>query len=126
MTDLMSSKGCGDAAWCAPPAILVEVAAASINPFDFKVRRGYMKDAMPLTFPVTIGGDYSGKVIEVGSNVTEFQVGDELYGQASIFGGATGSMAEFLQAKTASSAKKPKNTTFEEAASLPLTGVSAI
>lgn len=109
-----------------PAMMLVEVHAASLNPFDYKVRRGYLKDTMPLDLPITIGGDYSGTVIEVGSEVTEFKPGDELYGQASVFGGATGSIAEFALAKPASSSIKPRNTDFLEAASLPLTGCSAI
>ena len=109
-----------------PEMILVEVKAASLNPFDYKVRRGYLKDSMPLTFPITIGGDYSGTVIEVGSNVTGYAVGDQLYGQASVFGGATGSIAEFLLAKPGSSAKMPSNLSFIESASLPLVGSSAI
>lgn len=106
--------------------MLIEVHAASLNPFDYKVRRGYLKDTMPLNLPITIGGDYSGKVIEVGSKVTTFKPGDELYGQASVFGGASGSIAEFLLAKPQSSALRPKNTTFLESASLPLTGCSAV
>ena len=109
-----------------PDMMLIEMHAASLNPFDYKVRRGYLKDAMPLHFPVTIGGDYSGAVMEVGSNVKEFKAGDELYGQASVFGGATGTIAEFALAKPGSSALRPKNTTFLESASLPLTGCSAV
>lgn len=109
-----------------PSMMLVEISAASLNPFDYKVRRGYLKDAMPLNFPVTIGGDYSGKIIEVGSEVNDFKAGDEVYGQASVFGGATGSIAEYALAKPSSSSIRPKNTSFLESASLPLTGCSAI
>jgi NADPH:quinone reductase-like Zn-dependent oxidoreductase len=45
--------------------VLVEVFAASLNPFDWKLRAGYMKDMIPLQFPVTIGGDFSGTVVSV-------------------------------------------------------------
>lgn len=109
-----------------PAMVLVEVRAASLNPFDYKVRRGNLKDTMPLNFPITIGGDYSGTVVEVGNEVSELKVGDEVYGQASVFGGATGSIAEFVLAKPTSSAISPKNVSFLESASLPLTGCSAV
>jgi NADPH:quinone reductase-like Zn-dependent oxidoreductase len=109
-----------------PTMMLIEVRAASLNPFDYKVRRGDLKDTMPLDLPITIGGDYSGVVIAVGDEVKEYKVGDELYGQASVFGGATGSIAEYALAKATSSAQRPKNTSFLESASLPLTGCSAV
>lgn len=106
--------------------ILVEVHAASLNPFDWKVRAGYLKEAMPLQFPATLGGDFAGLVSEVGENVTEFKKADEVYGSAIIFGGGSGSFAEFATANTANTAKKPQSTNFEEAAALPLAGVSAL
>jgi NADPH:quinone reductase-like Zn-dependent oxidoreductase len=51
--------------------ILVEAYAASLNPFDYKLRLGYMKEMIPLTFPVTIGGDFAGVVKEVSSDVSQ-------------------------------------------------------
>ncbi len=105
--------------------VLVENYAASINPFDFKVRSG-MIPGMPSEFPITIGGDFAGKVIEVGAEVENIKIGDEVYGQASVFGGASGSFAEYLVANPGSISKKPTNLDFYEAASLPLTGISAI
>src|SRR5438876_654008 len=53
--------------------VLIEVIAASINPFDYKVRSGMVKDWLPLTFPVTLGGDFSGKVLEVGEEVIDYK-----------------------------------------------------
>lgn len=106
--------------------VLVEVRAASINPFDYKVRRGYVKDTMPLTFPVTIGGDLSGVLKEVAPGVSEFAAGDEVFGQALVVGGGSGSLAELAAAKTKNIAKKPKNLSFPEAASLALVGCSAV
>lgn len=105
--------------------VLVENYASSINPFDFKVRNG-MIPGMPSEFPITIGGDFSGKVIEVGSNVDDFKTGDLVYGQASVFGGASGSFAEYVAVYPRSISKKPNNLDFIEAASLPLTGISAV
>lgn len=106
--------------------VMVEVHAASLNPFDYKVRRGYMKDMIPLTFPITIGGDLSGVVTEVAPGVTEFAVGDAVYGQSLVVNGGSGSLAEFAAANTKNTAKKPENLSFAEAASLVLVGVSAL
>jgi NADPH:quinone reductase-like Zn-dependent oxidoreductase len=106
--------------------ILVEVHAASPNPFDFKLRRGYIKDDIPLTFPVTIGGDYSGVVVEVAAGLTGFHPGDEVYGQALIINGGSGSFAEFVAGRAKNAAQKPKNVEHTEAASMVLVGVSAI
>lgn len=106
--------------------VLVEVHAASINPFDWKVRAGYTKEYIKLDFPATMGGDFAGVVIGLGENVTNFKIGDEVYGQAAVFGEGTGAFAEFLAANVDKIAKKPKNVDFLEAASLPLVGVSAL
>lgn len=105
--------------------VLVEVHAASINPFDWKVRNGYMKDQMPLNLPITIGGDFSGTIKTV-SEGSEFKIGDEVYGQALVMNGGSGSIAQFAAANIANISYKPKNINHIEAASLPLVGVSAI
>ncbi|MBI2430607.1 MAG: NADP-dependent oxidoreductase, partial [Candidatus Levybacteria bacterium] len=97
--------------------VLVEVHAAAINPFDYKVRRGYMKDMMPLNLPLTIGGDFSGVV--VGEN-------REVFGQSYAFAGGSGAMAEYAIANLNNIADKPKSINFIEAGSLSLVGCSAI
>lgn len=106
--------------------ILVEVHAASLNPFDVKVRRGYMKEMIPLNFPVTISGDFSGTVAEVGEGSTDLAVGDAVFGQGIIVGGGSGSLAEFVSTSVKKVARKPSNLSDEEAASLVLVGASAI
>lgn len=106
--------------------LLVEIHAASLNPFDYKIRRGYLKEMIPLTFPITLGGDFSGIVIEVGEGDTAFSVGDAVYGQANVVGGGSGSLAEFVISKKGTVAKKPKKVDFIKAAALPLVGSSAI
>jgi len=106
--------------------ILVEVNAASLNPFDYKLRLGYMKEMIPLRFPVTIGGDFSGVVSQLAENVSEFKIGDEVYGQALVLNGGSGALAEFAVANAANAAHKPKSVNHLEAASLPLVGASAI
>lgn len=106
--------------------VLVENYAASVNAIDWKVRAGYMKDMMPVQFPVTIGGDFAGKITRVGEAVTDLKVGDEVFGQAIILNGGSGSMAEFVAANVANTALKPVSTSFEESSALPLAGVSAL
>ncbi|MEX0616471.1 MAG: NADP-dependent oxidoreductase [Candidatus Woykebacteria bacterium] len=105
--------------------ILVAVHEASINPIDWKIRAGYLQ-GMNLPFPMTLGGDFSGVVIEVGGNVTNFKVGDAVYGQGGVLNEGSGSFAEFAAASVNKVAAKPKNLDFRQASSLPLTGVSAL
>lgn len=97
--------------------ILVEVHAAGVNPFDWKLREGYMQKMIPLEFPATLGGDFSGVVVETG---------EEVYGQGLIVNGGSGSFAEFVSTKATSIAPKPKTVNHRQAAALPLTGVSAL
>lgn len=106
--------------------VVVEVHAASINPFDSKLRSGAMKDLIPLNFPFTLGGDIAGVVTQVGANVTTVAAGDKVYGQAIALGSGSGAFAEYALAPAKSIAKIPHNLSFQEAASLPLAGVSAL
>ncbi len=106
--------------------VLVEVYAASVNPFDSKVREGYLQKNLPLIFPVTIGGDFSGVVTEVGKEVMGFNVGDEVYGQSININGGSGSFAEFIASNAGNTAIKAKDLDYIQSASLPLVGVSAI
>lgn len=105
--------------------IVIEVHAAGINPIDWKIRQGYMAQMMPLQFPATMGGDFSGVVTEVGGGVSGLRVGDEVYGQAGVLLGGSGTFAEYALVSSQNVAKKPKNVSHQEAASLPLAGVSA-
>lgn len=106
--------------------ILVDNYAASINPIDYKVREGYMQKITPLSFPATIGGDFAGKVVKVSESVKEFKTGDNVYGQAIVLNGGSGTMAEFVAANAKNTALKPETANFEEAGALPLAGVSAL
>lgn len=106
--------------------VLIEVHVAAINPFDYKLRRGYMKDAMPLNLPLTIGGDLSGVVVEVGSEVADFKVGDGIFGQSYAFAGGSGAIAEYAVADQGNIAIKPGTIDHIQSGSLPLVGVSAI
>jgi NADPH:quinone reductase-like Zn-dependent oxidoreductase len=106
--------------------VLVENRAASINPIDWKIRMGYLQKMAPVPVPITLGGDLAGTVVEVGTGVNDFKVGDEVYGQAIILNGGSGSMADFVAVNTANVSIKPKGISFEEAAALPLAGASAL
>jgi alcohol dehydrogenase len=109
-----------------PGQILVKNHASSVNPFDIKIASGIYKDAMPLTLPAIPGGDYAGVVTQVSEGVTDFAIGDEVFGSANLLSGGSGAFAETVAANAKNSAKKPKQASFEEAAALVLTGVSAI
>lgn len=106
--------------------VLVEVYASSLNPFDTAVREGYMKEMIPLRFPVTLGGDIAGIVTEVGEDVTHIAAGDKVYGQANVAGGNSGAFAEYAVTSAGQVAKSPAGLTFNQTASLPLVGVSAL
>lgn len=106
--------------------VLVEVYAASLNPVDSAIRAGYLKEMAPIQFPSTLGGNFSGVVTQLGEEVSNFKVGDEVYGQALVLNGGSGAFAEFVVSNATNTAYKPKTINHLEAASLPLVGVSAI
>lgn len=106
--------------------VVVEVYAASLNPFDSKVRQGDFRNTIPLQLPVTLGGDIAGKVVEVGVNVVNFAIGDIVYGQANVVSGSSGAFAEYAATAAVQVAKAPNNVSMTDAAALPLVGVSAL
>ena len=104
----------------------IRVHAAGVNPIDLKIRAGYFQKMSP-QLPFTLGGDFSGVVEAVGSDVENFKVGDEVYGQASeTFHRGTGTFAEYVIVPAASISIKPRMLSHTEAAALPLAGVSAL
>ncbi|RPF21917.1 zinc-dependent alcohol dehydrogenase family protein [Myceligenerans xiligouense] len=102
-----------------PRQVRVRVHATAVNPLDFQIRRGDYAEHVPL--PAITGHDISGVIEEVGSDVTEFRVGDEVYYTPRIFGGP-GSYAEQHVADVDLVGHKPQNITHLEAASLTLVG----
>jgi len=107
--------------------VLVSVKAASVNPADWKIREGSLQQMIHLEFPSTMGMDFSGVIKQVGEGISNSEVnqGDEVYGQAGVVNGGSGTFAEMALAKTESIANKPKRLSHAEAAALPLVGVSA-
>ncbi|WP_411739039.1 zinc-dependent alcohol dehydrogenase family protein [Peribacillus sp. S4] len=107
-----------------PGHVLIQVKASSVNPIDTKVRAGAVPAVAP-EFPAVLHGDVAGLVSAVGEGVTEFKVGDEVFGCAGGFKGTGGALAEFMLADADLLAHTPKNLTMEEAAALPLVAITA-
>jgi alcohol dehydrogenase len=103
--------------------VLVEVHAAGVNLLDAKIRSGEFKLILPYRLPLILGHDVSGVVVKVGERVRQFKLGDEVYARADDF--RIGTFAEFVAVKESSLALKPKSLTMEQAASIPLVGLTA-
>lgn len=103
--------------------VLVEIHAAGLNPLDSKIRNGAFKPLLPYRPPFILGHDMAGIVARVGASVRRFKVGDEVYSRAR--DGRIGTFAESISINEADLALKPKNLTMEEAASIPLVGLTA-
>ncbi|MAS69204.1 MAG: NADPH:quinone reductase [Zunongwangia sp.] len=104
--------------------ILIAVKAAAANPIDYKIVQGHLKDMLKLDLPSGIGYDVSGVVVEIGNEVKDFKVGDEIFSRVPQE--YMGTVAEFVAVDSKVVAHKPENVTFEKSASLPLTGLTAI
>jgi alcohol dehydrogenase len=102
--------------------VLAEIHAASINPVDFKIRDGKVKLLVKYKMPLILGNDFSGVVAKVGAKVTRFKVGDEIYARPRK--SKIGTFAEYIAIHEDDIALKPKNLSFEEAASIPLVGLT--
>lgn len=103
--------------------VLVEIHAAGLNLLDSKIRDGLFKLILPYRPPFILGHDVAGTVSRVGSKVRRFKPGDEVYARPR--DGRVGTFAEFIAMNEVDVALKPKNLTMEEAASIPLVGLTA-
>ncbi|MEU8651225.1 NADP-dependent oxidoreductase [Streptomyces sp. NPDC048737] len=108
-----------------PDTVLVKVRAAAVNPVDWKCRAGHLDGVLDAVFPVIPGWDVSGVVVRPGAAVTEFSVGDEVIGYVREDFLSRGTFAEYVAAPVRTLARKPRNLTWEEAAGLPLVGLTA-
>ncbi|WP_144729859.1 NADP-dependent oxidoreductase [Acinetobacter oleivorans] len=102
-------------------SVLVKVHAASINPLDLRVLEGEFKAILPVSFPVILGNDFAGTVVEVGSKVSQFKVGDEVYAKTDL----NGAFAEYTVVQEPSLALKAQNISMEQAAALPLVALTS-
>lgn len=103
--------------------VLVEIHAAGLNPLDSKIRDGAFKPLLPYRPPFVLGHDMAGRVARVGAKVRRFKAGDEVYARPR--DGRVGTFAERISIHEDDLALKPKNLTMEEAASIPLVGLTA-
>ncbi|MER9538925.1 NADP-dependent oxidoreductase [Mesorhizobium sp. M0586] len=103
--------------------VLVEVHAAGVNLLDSKIRTGEFKLVLPYRRPFILGHDVAGRVVRVGSKVRKFKPGDAVYARPR--DGRIGTFAEFIAIDEADVALKPANLSMEEAASIPLVGLTA-
>jgi NADPH:quinone reductase-like Zn-dependent oxidoreductase len=100
--------------------VLVRVRAAGVNKVDWAIAQGYLQGMLSL--PITLGTDFAGEVVEVGTDVTRFKPCDEVYGFVP---GQTGTFTEYVVAKESGIALKPKSLDFVQAAGVPLVGMTA-
>lgn len=110
----------------APPGggeVLVRVRAAGVNPLDWKIRSGRMRLILPARFPLVLGFDAAGEVEAIGPEVTRFAPGDPVFGSVS---GGRGAYAQFALAREAHLMPVPEGFSFEEAAALPGSGLTAL
>ncbi|MCS3794726.1 NADP-dependent oxidoreductase [Niastella sp. OAS944] len=103
--------------------VLVQVHAASVNVLDSKIKNGDFKLILPYKPPITLGHDVAGIVIKVGLGVTQFKTGDEVYARPADH--RIGTFAELIAINENNVALKPRNLSMEEAASIPLVGLTA-
>ena len=103
--------------------VLVRVHAAGINPVDWKIREGHLKEMIKHTLPLVLGWDVSGVIEAVGAGVTRLRVGDEVFSKPDI--ARDGAYAEFIVIRESEVALKPKSLDHVHAAALPLAGLTA-
>ena len=104
--------------------VLIEVKAAAINPIDKSIVLGNLQSLLPIPLPSTSAYDVSGIVVEKGDEVSNFDIGDLVYSRVPQE--QMGTIAEYVAVNSMAVAKKPGNISFEEAASLPLAGLTAL
>lgn len=104
--------------------VLIEVKAASINPIDKSIVLGNLQSMLPIELPCTVAYDVSGSIVDMGEEVDGFEIGDMVY--ARVPQEQMGTIAQFAAVTKSAVSKKPENISFEEAASIPLVGLTAL
>lgn len=105
--------------------VLIKIKAVSINPLDWKIRKGEMKLMSGSKFPKHIGVDFAGIIEETGASVTNFKIGDEIFGVVKN-NMKEGALAEYIAVPSTSVWKKPAHINFAQAASIPTVGAAAV
>ena len=104
-----------------PGQVVVAVAATGVNPVDWKIRDGYMKDFLQAPFPITLGNEIAGTVTALGEGVSGFAIGDKVYGSV----GPIGAFADVVAVPAAALAHAPASLSLVEAGALPVAVVTA-
>lgn len=107
-----------------PGYVLVKVSATSVNPIDLKIRSGAVPKVAP-ELPAILHDDVAGTVVEVGEGVSKFELGDEVFGLACGFEGKSGALGEYVLTDPRLLAEKPPRLSMEQAAALPIVGITA-
>lgn len=107
-----------------PGEILVQVHASGVNPADLKIAQGHLAPAAP-TLPAILGMDFAGIITGLGEGVTQFSIGDAVYGCAGGVKGRPGTLAEYVAVDARLVAHKPTSLSMREAAALPLVSITA-
>ncbi len=109
-----------------PGAVLIEVRAAAVNPVDWKIMAGYLEPLLDTILPAVPGWDVAGVVAAVGPDTPEFAVGDEVFAYARKDVVHGGTFAERVAVPAEAVARKPASLSWEEAAAVPLAGLTAL
>jgi NADPH:quinone reductase-like Zn-dependent oxidoreductase len=104
--------------------VLIQVKAAAINPIDKSIILGNLQSLLPIPLPATSAYDVSGIVVEKGQKVSDFEIGDLVYSRVPQE--QMGTLAEYVAVTSSAVSKKPGNISFEEAAGIPLAGLTAL
>lgn len=105
--------------------VLIKMKYTAVNPVDWKIREGYLKDRMPHQFPIILGWDAAGIIEEIGSDVKEYKIGDAVYAYCRKSAIQWGTYAEYICVDHTSVALKPQSLSFAQAAAIPLVGLTA-
>jgi NADPH2:quinone reductase len=108
-----------------PSEVLIEIKYTSVNPVDWKIREGMLKEAMPHRFPLILGWDAAGVIGAMGINVKRFHAGDKVYAYCRKSEVHDGTYAEYVALDERGVALMPRNLSFREAASVPTAGLTA-
>jgi NADPH2:quinone reductase len=108
-----------------PKEVLIEVSSASVNPVDWKIREGYLKERLPHHFPIILGWDAAGTIRAVGPEVHHLKIGDEVFAYCRKPTVQWGTFAEYVAFDADNVALKPQNISFSQAAAVPLIALTA-
>ncbi len=103
--------------------VLIKIFAAGVNPIDWKIREGHYAEIIPQTLPVTLGWDFAGEITSLGKNVSNWNIGDAVYGRPEF--SKDGTYADYIVVSVGEIAAKPKTLSWQEAAVVPLVTLTA-